>query len=369
MIPFLDLKAINLRDKEELMQAFSEVLESGWFIRGRQVEAFENEFASYCGVKHSIGVANGLDALILILEGYKTMGLMHEGDEVIVPSNTYIASILAITKAGLTPVLVEPDEQTFNLDPSKVEAAITPRTKAVMHVHLYGQLSHIEEMRSICDRHGLKLIEDAAQAHGAELRGKKAGAWGDAAGFSFYPGKNLGALGDAGAVTTDDDALAEVVRALANYGSHRKYENIYKGFNSRLDEMQAAILSVKLKSLDSDTQKRREIAKVYDVGIDNRRIQLPIWNSHLGNHVFHLYVIRCKERYVLKEFLFNNGIQTVIHYPIPPHKQLAYSEWNELSFPVTERIHDEVLSLPLNPVLSIDNQNYIIETLNRFDAV
>lgn len=369
MISFLDLKAINLRDKDALLLACSEVLDSGWFIRGAKVNEFEKSFASFCGTSHCIGVANGLDALILILEAYKVLGHMEEGDEVIVPSNTYIASILAITKAGLTPVLVEPDEQTFNLDPNNVEAAITPRTKAIMHVHLYGQLSHIEEMRSICDKHGLKLIEDAAQAHGAEMEGKKAGAWGDAAGFSFYPGKNLGALGDAGAVTTNDDALAEAISALANYGSHRKYENIYKGLNSRLDEMQAAILTVKLNSLDSDTLKRREVARVYDKGIDNPRIQLPIWNSHLVNHVFHLYVIRCEERDVLKEFLFDNGIQTVIHYPIPPHKQEAYSEWNELCFPLTERIHDEVLSLPISPVLSLEDQNYIIETLNRFHAV
>jgi len=367
LIPFLDIKGINLRDQELLTAAFSEVLDAGWFIRGKHVDAFEKEFASYCGSSHCIGVANGLDALILILEAYKHMGIMKEGDEVIVPCNTYIASILAISKAGLIPILVEPHPDTFNLDPHKAKEAITKKTKAILQVHLYGQMSHVKEMRELCDSNGLKLIEDAAQSHGAVHEGKKAGAWGDAAGFSFYPGKNLGALGDAGAVTTNDQDLADIVRHMANYGSEKKYFNRFKGVNSRLDELQAAFLNVKLKRLDTDTAQRRELAKIYDKGIVNPMIQLPTWESKGFAHVFHLYVVRCSKRDELQQYLMDNGIQTVIHYPIPPHKQEAYAEWNDLSFPLTERIHAEVLSLPMSPVLSVQQADFIIQKINEFE--
>ena len=349
MITFLDLKKINAQYRDELQAAIMEVLNSGWYIRGEQCAAFEKEFAAYCGTKYCIGVANGLDALILILRAYKLLGKLQEGDEVIVPANTYIASILAITENRLTPVLVEPNPETFNLDAAGVAAHITPKTKAVLAVHLYGQLADVEGIGQLCTAHNLLFIEDAAQAHGAERCGKKAGNFGHAAGFSFYPGKNLGALGDAGAVTTNDDELASLITQLGNYGSEKKYHNSHVGVNSRLDELQAAMLRIKLRHLDAETEKRREVAKAYSVGITNPNIQIPVWDKNGKDHVFHLYDIRSKQRDNLQTYLTKNSMQTVIHYPIPPHKQGAYTSWKNLSFPITEAIHEEVLSLPMSP--------------------
>jgi dTDP-4-amino-4,6-dideoxygalactose transaminase len=366
MIPFLDLKKINAQYQGELEEAVKAVFNSGWYIRGEQCAAFEKEFAAYCGTTHCIGVANGLDALILILRAFKLLGKLHEDDEVIVPANTYIASILAITENRLTPVLVEPNAQTFNLDAAGVAAHITPKTKAVLAVHLYGQLADVEGIGNLCAAHNLLFIEDAAQAHGAERGGKKAGNFGHATGFSFYPGKNLGAIGDAGAVTTNDDELAALITQLGNYGSEKKYHNSHVGVNSRLDELQAAMLRVKLRHLHAETEKRREVAKAYSNGIKNPLIQLPDWNQNGKDHVFHLYVIRSKQRDKLQAYLTEHGIQTVIHYPIPPHKQGAYAEWNTLSFPLTEAIHEEVLSLPISPVM---DESHILEiqiALNLF---
>jgi dTDP-4-amino-4,6-dideoxygalactose transaminase len=366
MIPFLDLKKINVQYQGELEEAVKAVFNSGWYIRGEQCSAFEKEFAAYCGTKHCIGVANGLDALILILRAYKLLGKLHEGDEVIVPANTYIASILAITENRLTPVLVEPNPQTFNLDAAGVAAHITPKTKAILAVHLYGQLADMEDIGQLCESHNLLFIEDAAQAHGAERGGKKAGNFGHAAGFSFYPGKNLGALGDAGAVTTNDDELAALITQLGNYGSEKKYNNSHLGVNSRLDELQAAILRIKLRHLDIETEKRRAVAKAYSNGIKNPLIQLPEWNQGGNDHVFHLYVIRSQQRDKLQAYLTEQGIQTVIHYPIPPHKQGAYAAWNTWSLPITEAIHEEVLSLPISPVMEQSGIDYIIKVLNGY---
>lgn len=368
LIPFLDLKGINAQYREALVEAATSVIDSGWYIQGNQVKAFEQEFAGYCGTKHCIGVANGLDALILTLRAWKELGRLKEGDEVIVPANTYIASILAITENRLTPVLVEPDAQTYNLSPDLVEKAITPKTKVILAVHLYGQLAPMQEINAIAQKHGLLVLEDSAQAHGAQIDGRKAGNWGDASGFSFYPGKNLGALGDAGAVTTNDDDLAETIRALGNYGSHKKYENLYQGINSRLDEMQAALLRVKLKYLNTETSRRQEIAIAYTQGITNPKIGLPIHNSKLNiqNHAFHLYVIRSKEREKLQAYLTEKGIQTLIHYPIPPHHQKAYQVWSNLYLPITESIHQEVLSLPISPLMTVDDIHKTIKVLNEF---
>lgn len=346
------------------------IIDSGWYIQGAEVKAFEEEFAGYCGSKHCIGVANGLDALILTLRAWKEMGKLREGDEVIVPANTYIASILAITENGLKPVLVEPDEATFNLCPKKTAAAITPHTKAIVAVHLYGQLSSMRELMELANEHDLLVLEDSAQAHGAEINGKKAGNWGHASGFSFYPGKNLGALGDAGAVTTNDDDLALIIRALGNYGSHKKYENRYQGVNSRLDEMQAALLRVKLRYLDVETGRRREVARAYAKGVNNWLIGHPICpdseSRDLSNHAFHLYVVRTQQRDGLQSHLAKAGIQTMIHYPIPPHQQQAYREWNAQSFPVTEAIHRQVLSLPISPVISDEQVQKVIEACNSY---
>jgi len=350
MIPFLDLKAVNQQYREDLIRAFTKVLDSGWYIQGSEVKAFEQEFADYCGVEHCIGVANGLDALILIFRAYLEMGILKEGDEVIVPANTYIASILAISENRLKPVLVEPDAKTYNLDPALVKQAITEKTKAILAVHLYGQLADMPALKTIAEQHDLLLIEDSAQSHGAQLNGIKAGAWGDASGFSFYPGKNLGALGDGGAVTTSNDELAQTIRALGNYGSHKKYENIYKGMNSRLDEMQAALLRVKLRGLGQELDHRRKVARCYLKGIKNEKIILPECADE-QSHVWHLFIIRCENRDELQSYLTKHGVQTLIHYPIPPHKQSAYAEWNQETFPITERIHREVLSLPMSPVL------------------
>lgn len=365
IVPFLDLKAVNVAYRDELIEATRRVIDSGWYIQGQECKAFEAEFATYCGTRFCIGVGNGLDALTLTLRAWKELGKIKEGDEVIVPANTYIATILAITENRLKPILVEPDLATYNISPALIRRAITARTKIIMPVHLYGQLAEMPEIMTIAEEHGLLVLEDAAQAHGARLHGRRAGSWGHAAGFSFYPGKNLGALGDGGAVTTSDDELAQATRALGNYGSHKKYENIYQGVNSRLDEMQAAILRVKLRYLDQETEARRQVAKVYLEGIDNPRVILPQWPIY-EQHVFHLFVIRCGQRYALQEHLRRHGVQTMIHYPVPPHKQEAYRMWNKSCHPVTEVMHCEVLSLPMSSVLSSQDVEACIKACNLF---
>ena len=369
MIPFLDLKNINQQYREELIAACTRVIDSGWYIGGKELEQFEQNFAEYCGVKFAIGVANGLDALILTLRAWKELGQLQEGDEVIVPSNTYIASILAITANNLTPVLVEPDLATYNIDPLKIEEAITAKTKVILPVHLYGQLADMPTIMQIANKYKLLVLEDSAQSHGAEINGTKAGNWGDASGFSFYPGKNLGALGDAGAITTNDAELAQILKALRNYGSHEKYKNLFVGVNSRLDEIQAAMLDVKLKHLDAEVNHRRTIAKMYLEGIKNPELSLPLSEvdaSQYDQHVWHLFVIRSKKREALQQYLAENGVQTLIHYPIPPHKQQAYKEWNDLSYPISEKIHDEVMSLPIGPTLSLESAQQIIDLCNEF---
>ena len=365
MIKFLDLQAINHQYKTELEGACSRVINSGWYISGTEVSAFEQQFSTYCGVKHCVGVANGLDALILILRAYKELGKLKDGDEVLVPANTYIASILAISANGLVPILIEPNEQTYNVDVSLIEQNLTPKTKAILAVHLYGQLADMPNIMNLAEKHNLLVVEDAAQAHGAHIKGKKAGNWGHAAGFSFYPGKNLGALGDAGAVTTNDEALATMIRSLGNYGSEVKYHNAYKGINSRLDELQAALLSVKLKHLDTEIEQRQTIANAFLNGIKNPKIKLPLI-QYQEQHVWHLFVVQVEDRANFQSYLTEKGIQTVIHYPIPPHKQKAYSELNQLSFPLTEKIHDQVLSLPISPVLTNTEVQKIIDVVNGF---
>jgi dTDP-4-amino-4,6-dideoxygalactose transaminase len=329
------------------------------------VKAFEENFAKYIGADYAIGVANGLDALRLILRAYIEQGFMKKGDEIIVPANTYIASVLAISDNGLVPVFVEPDINTFNVDISKIEEKLNENTKGILIVHLYGRVIFSEKLKNFAKKNNLKIIEDNAQSIGSEWKGKKAGNLGDAAGFSFYPGKNLGALGDAGAVTTNDESLAKTIRALANYGSNQKYINIYQGLNSRLDEIHAAVLDVKLKYIDADNSKRREIAKKYISGIKKSNIHLPKLPENDEEHVWHLFVIRTLEREKIQNYLADNGIQTLIHYPIPPHKQIAYSEFNHLNFPITEQIHEEVLSLPISPVMSDEEVKYVIQVLNN----
>ena len=365
MIPFLDLKAINAQYRDELVDACTRVIDSGWYIGGSELEKFEQQFANYCGTKYAIGVANGLDALILTLRAWKELGKLKDGDEVIVPSNTYIASILAISANNLMPILVEPCVDSFNIDPKKIEAAITSRTKAILPVHLYGQLADMPAIMAIAKRHELLVLEDSAQAHGASLDGKRAGSWGDASGFSFYPGKNLGALGDAGAITTSDEELANTLRALRNYGSHEKYKNLFQGVNSRLDEIQAAMLNAKLSHLDAEIAHRRKVANTYLEGIDNKAIILPT-KEHDSAHVWHVFVIRCERRDELQKYLADNGIQTLIHYPVPPHQQPAYKEWNELSYPISESIHAEVLSLPIGPTMTMEDVNRVIQICNEF---
>ena len=365
MINFLDLKKVNAQYREELIGACTKVIDSGWYVQGNECIEFEKEFAQYCGTKYAVGVANGLDALILILRAYKEMGILSDGDEVIVPSNTYIASILAISQNNLVPVLVEPDLDTYLIDPLKIEEKITSKTKAIMPVHLYGQTCEMDEINKIAKKYGLKVIEDSAQSHGAYYKNKRCGNLGDASGFSFYPGKNLGALGDGGAVTTNDEELAHTIKALGNYGSHKKYENLYKGVNSRLDEIQAAMLRIKLRHLDEEIEKRREIADYYLENIKNENIILPKVRAK-DNCVWHLFVIRTNKRDELQKYLLDNGIQTLIHYPLAPHKQEAYKEWSNESFPISEQIHDEVLSLPISGVQSLGDTMKIIEILNNF---
>ena len=349
MIPFLDLKNINSQYRAELIEACTRVIDSGWYIGGNELAQFEKNFAKYCGVKFAIGVANGLDALILTLRAWKELGKLNDGDEVIVPSNTYIASILAITANNLTPVLVESDIDTY--------------------VHLYGQLAEMPAIMAIANKYDLLVLEDSAQSHSAEIKGIKAGNWGDASGFSFYPGKNLGALGDAGAVTTNNEELAQMLRALRNYGSHEKYKNLVPGVNSRLDEIQAAMLDIKLKYLDQEITHRRKIAQLYLQYIVNPLIKLPLAEKNAEEykqHVWHLFVIRTEHREALQKYLAEQGVQTLIHYPIPPHKQQAYKEWNDLSYPVSEQIHAEVMSLPIGPTLSVEEAEKVIQICNNF---
>jgi dTDP-4-amino-4,6-dideoxygalactose transaminase len=364
-VPFLSLKDVNHRFADDLKAAACRVIDSGWYIMGDELDAFESAFAQYCGVKHCIGMGNGLDALTQTLRAYSHMGLVSEGDEVIVPANTYIATVLAITENRLKPVLVEPDPATFNLDPSCIEAAVTPRTRVIIPVHLYGQLAAMEEIGEIARNHSLKIIEDAAQAHGAAAGAKKAGSFGDAGAFSFFPGKNLGALGDAGALVTDDDELAECLRALRNYGSHIKYHNLYQGVNSRLDEMQAAFLRVKLKFLDADTEARRTVARRYRSEIRNARIDLPEVADE-GRHVWHLFVVRTALRVKFRQHLLQHGVHTLIHYPVPPHRQPAYPELHHLELPVTETMHEQVVSLPMSPTLSAEDIRRVIVACNSY---
>lgn len=364
-VPFLSLKAVNARHADELKAAVARVIDSGWYVLGEEVAAFEAEFAAWCGVRHAIGVGNGLDALALLLRGYMELGRLAEGDEVIVPGNTFIASFLAISANRLVPVPVEPDPTSFNLDPARVEAAIGPRTRAIMAVHLYGQLADMPALRVLTGRHGLLLIEDAAQAHGAMADRRRAGAFGDAAGFSFFPAKNLGALGDAGAVTTDDDALAQCVRALRNYGSEVKYQHRLRGTNSRLDELQAALLRVKLRYVDEDTRLRRRVATRYLDGIRHPDIVLP-FVAREEAHAWHMFVLRCRQRDALQRHLAACGIQTQVHYPLPPHRQPAYAGLLDVRLPLTERLHEEVLSLPLSPTLADADVGRVIAAVNAF---
>ena len=367
MTPFLDLQSINAQYRAELIEACTRVIDSGWYIGGSELSQFEQEFAAFCGSAHCIGVANGLDALILTLRAWLELGRLQPGDEVIVPANTYIASILAISANGLTPVLVEPDAASFNISPANARTAITAKTRAILPVHLYGQLADMPAIMALAREHGLLVLEDAAQAHGAAIVGKRAGSWGDAAGFSFYPGKNLGALGDAGAITTQDAELAQTLHALRNYGSHEKYKNLFKGVNSRLDAIQAAMLRVKLSKLELETQHRRSIAAIYLQNIHHPAVQLPQVASP-EQHVWHLFVIRTGQRTALQQHLAAQGIQTLIHYPIPPHQQQAYAEWNAQSYPLTEAMHQEVLSLPMGPTLSEGEALQVAAAVNGFNA-
>lgn len=368
MVPFLDLKQINARCREDLIAAATRVIDSGWYILGEEVKAFEREFAQWCAAPHCVGMANGLDALTLVLRAWKEQGVLADGDEAIVPANTYIASILAITENRLAPVFVEPCERTYNLDPELIEAAITPRTKAILVVHLYGQAAAMPQIMAIAARHGLKVLEDCAQAHMAKVGGRHVGTLGDAAGFSFYPGKNLGALGDAGCVTTADAALAATVRALGNYGSQQKYHNIYQGVNSRLDEMQAALLRARLPHVEAETARRRQVAQAYLSGIRNPAISLPAAPEQEEQHVWHLFVVRCRQREALQKHLSDNGVQTVIHYPIAPQQQACYPQYAHLQLPLTQAIHAEVLSLPVSPVMSDQQVQQVIAAVNSFEA-
>ena len=364
-VSFLSLKDITNKYSSEIHAAVKRVVDSGYYLQGNENKVFEEHYAQYIGCNHAVGVANGLDALFLILHAYMEMGVMNPGDEIIVPANTYIASILAITDNMLTPVLLEPSLETYQIDDTLIEQAITSKTKAIMIVHLYGQCAYTQKIGDLCKKYNLKLIEDNAQAHGCMFYGVKTGSLGDAAGHSFYPGKNLGAFGDAGAVTTNDDELASVVRSLANYGSAKKYVFRYKGWNSRLDEIQAAVLDVKLSHLDQDIELRKQVAKRYIAGIHNPKIILPKifdWQQH----VFHLFPIRCVERDALQNYLTEKNIGTLIHYPIPPHKQECYAEWNNMVLPITEKIHNEELSIPMSPTMTVAQIDYVVQALNAY---
>lgn len=361
MIKFLDLLKVNQRYRLEIDRRIAAVLDSGWYLQGRENEHFCQNFSSYCGTKYAVGVANGLDALVLIVKAYG----FGEGDEIIVPANTYIASILSISQNGCTPVLVEPDIQTYNIDPDRIEEKITSKTKAIMVVHLYGQATKMEKIWALAKKYNLKIIEDSAQAHGAFYQGRRVGDLGDASGFSFYPGKNLGCMGDGGAVTTNDPALYSRLKSLANYGSDVKYRNLYKGVNSRLDEVQAAVLDVKLSGLDRDNARRQEISRYYRDQIKSDAVILPQTYSE-DAHVWHIFVVRVENRDAFQSFLREHGVETIIHYPTSPHKQPAYAEWNEMSFPVTEEIHRTVLSLPISPVMEDDEIARVVEVVNAY---
>lgn len=361
MIKFLDLEKINNRFRDEFESRIKKILDKGWYLLGEEDKNFEHDFAQFCGSKYCIGVANGLDALNLIIKAYG----FKAPDEIIVPANTYIASILAISQNGCTPVLVEPDINTYNINPDLIEEKITDKTKAILVVHLYGQAVNMSKIWDIAKKYNLKIIEDSAQAHGAIYQGKRTGNLGDASGFSFYPGKNLGCLGDGGAVTTSDEELANKIRAIRNYGSNIKYHNIYKGVNSRLDEIHAAVLDVKLKYLDDDNKRRRDIAKYYKDNIKNPKIILPqIYDENA--HVWHVFAIRTQNRDELQSYLKENQIETLIHYPIPPHKQECYKEWNHLSFPITEEIHKTILSIPMSPVLTNEEVEKVVSVINAY---
>ncbi|MBQ6309194.1 MAG: DegT/DnrJ/EryC1/StrS family aminotransferase [Prevotella sp.] len=369
-IPYLPLKELNARHATEMKEAMAEVVDSGWYLRGEQTRRFEQEYAQYIGTRYCVGCGNGLDALTLIFRAYKELGILQEGDEVIVPANTYIASILAITENNLTPILVEPRIDTFQIDDSLIEQHITKKTKAILLVHLYGYCAFTERIAQLCDNYHLLLIEDNAQAHGCNYplsiinyQLKKTGSLGNAAGHSFYPGKNLGALGDGGAVTTDDEQLAEVVRALGNYGSSKKYHFDYLGKNSRLDELQAALLRIKLKYLDQDNEYRQQIALRYIREINNPLLRLPS-EEYAKNSVHHIFPVLCEQRDRLQEYLREHGVETIIHYPIPPHQQPCYAAWNTLQLPVTEQIHQQELSIPLHPLLKEEEITYMIDLLN-----
>lgn len=361
MISFLDLEKVNNRFRQEIDMRIKDILDRGWYLQGEENEKFCQNFASYCGSKYALGVGNGLDALRLIIKAYG----FGKGDEIIVPANTYIATILAITDNGCTPILVEPDINTYNINPDLIEAAITPRTKAIMVVHLYGQAVEMEKIWKIARKHDLKVFEDSAQAHGAKYQGRMTGNLSDAAAFSFYPGKNLGCLGDGGAITTNDEGIYQKVKALANYGSDRKYHHIYKGLNSRLDEIQAAVLDIKLPYLDADNKRRREISTYYRNNINNPLIVLPKTYDEEA-HVWHVFAVRTKERDRFQEYLRSKGVQTIIHYPTPPHKQEAYKEWNNRSYPITEQIHKEIISLPISPVMTDDEVVELVRIVNEY---
>jgi dTDP-4-amino-4,6-dideoxygalactose transaminase len=363
MIKFLDLHEINERYRDEIDSGIRRVLDSGWYLLGEENEKFCKNFSTYCGAKYTLGVANGLDALNLIIRAYD----FSDGDEIIVPANTYIASILAISQNGCVPVLVEPDINTYNIDPNLIEARITPKTKAIMVVHLYGQAVEMENIWYLAKKYNLKIIEDSAQAHGAYYKQRRVGNLGDASGFSFYPGKNLGCLGDGGAITTNDEYLYMRLKALANYGSHIKYENLYKGINSRLDELQAAVLDIKLAGLDRDNQLRRNVAEYYLKNINNQKITLPEYKD-ASSHVWHVFVVRVEDRVRFSQYMAEHGIQTNIHYPTPPHKQAAYKEFSQLSLPITEKIHQEVISLPISPIISKADLVTIVSAVNAYEG-
>jgi len=365
MIPFLSLKDITASHSDEINAAVTRVVNSGWYLQGQENQAFESEYASYIGTRYAVGCANGLDALIWIFRAYVELGVMKVGDEVIVPANTYIATILAITENGLKPVLVEPRLDTLEIDVDRIEERITERTRAICIVHLYGRLAYNEKIGALCQKYGLKLVEDNAQAHGCRYRDQRTGALGDAAGHSFYPGKNLGALGDGGAVTTNDKELADCIRALANYGSSKKYVFDYTGRNSRLDEIQAAVLRVKLNYLDEDNKYRQGIAALYYANIQNPLIKLPMRLSD-ENNVYHIFPVFCERRDELQAYLTEQGVQTLIHYPIPPHRQKCYAAWNGISLPITEKIHREELSLPIGSTMTMEQAETVVELLNKW---
>jgi len=366
MVKFLDLHKVNHRFENEFRSKFQEVLDSGYYIFGKEVETFETNYAKYCGTKYCLAVSNGLDALILILKGYIELGKLSIGDEVLIPANTYIASILSIIDTGLKPVFVEPDRNTYNIDEKLLEKHITRKTKAIMAVHLYGQLANMDAIAMIAKKHKLLIIEDAAQAHGAKtLKEISAGNLSDAAGFSFYPSKNLGALGDAGAITSNDEGLINIVSMLRNYGSSKKYVNDLKGYNNRMDAIQAAFLNVKLMQLDADNSCRREIAKRYLSEIKNKKLRLPFYDDSL-NHVFHVFVILADDRKKFETYLKSHNIETLIHYPIPPHKQKALVEFKHLELPITEHIHEHAISIPMSPVMTTKEITSIIKAINAY---